>query len=223
MRACYFPIWKFQHILSFFTRLEEELTGAFARSSRVLKEANDPSAKQTRGSARRHYLHEALLTVAKDVQLPTAVGWTDPATWSFPVITIGGFTLTIGIVESKFRGAGRRLRTRSKYVEKLCERNGPLDPQGGLFEQASEDSRLLPDGALGALIVAEYKANQPDVPAFLGFWVPSESLSSTYYVRSFDQVITMIRDRLSIVRKPAKRVVTRKPVRLRKPKDGGKK
>jgi hypothetical protein len=131
---------------------------------------------------------------------------------------VGGFTLSLGIVETRFRGASRRLRTRSKYLRQLCERNAPLNPQGSLFASTDESDRLIPDGALGGLIVVQYRAHQPDVPAFIGFWVPSEKLGGPYYVRSFDEVIAMIRDRLSLARRPAKRVIARKPVLKRKPK-----
>lgn len=208
-------------LLKFFMRAEERLALAFPRSSRLLAESHDPSARQTRGSARRHYLHEALATAASDVGIPLETRWTDPATWSYPVIRMGGFSVTIGIVETKFRGAGRTLRSKAKYVRQLCERNAFLDPQTGLFDTFKPEDAVVADGALGGLIVAQYSASNPEVPAFLGFWVPSENLNSPYYVRSFDEIISMIRDRLALARRPSKRVIERTPLRLKKP--GGKK
>jgi hypothetical protein len=211
-----------QQLLDFFTRAEERLTSAFPRAARTLAESDDPSAKQVRGSTRRHYLHQALLTAARDARLPVQVSWTEPATWSYPVAKIGAFSLTIGIVETKYRGQGRSLRTRSKYIEKLCARNAPLNPQGELFDGVKSVNTVIPDGAFGGLIVAQFRPHQPEVPAFLGFWVPSEKLSRSYYVRSFDEVITMLRDRLTLERRPSKKVVQRKVVRRRINKPDGK-
>jgi hypothetical protein len=78
-------------ILQFFMRAEERLTLAFPRSARVLSGSNEPSARQVRGGARRHYLHDALATAATDAGLPLETRWTEPATWSYPVIKLGGF------------------------------------------------------------------------------------------------------------------------------------
>lgn len=210
-------------ILNFFMRAEERLTLAFPRASRVLGESNDPSAKQVRGGVRRHYLHEALAGAATDAGLSLETRWTDPATWNYPVIKIGGFSLTIGIVETRYRGASRALRTKSKYLAKLCERNSFVDPQTDLFDTVSASDAVIPDGSLGGLIVAQYRPHMPDAPAFLGFWVPSEKLNRAYYVRSFDEVIAMLRERLSMSRKPVKRIVERKRLKKRTPKSGDQK
>lgn len=211
-----------QQLLDFFTRLEERLTSAFPRAARTLAESDSPSAKQVRGSMRRHHLHEALLSAARDAKLPVQLGWTEPATWSYPVARAGAFSLTIGIVETKYRGAARSLRSRGKYIAKLCARNAPLDPQGKLFDGITPADTVIPDGALGGLIVAQFRPHQPEIPAFLGFWVPSEGLSGSYYVRSFDEIIAMLRERLALDRRPTKRTIERKPVRRRAKKPDGK-
>jgi hypothetical protein len=209
-------------LLDFFTRAEERLTSAFPRASRALSESNSPSAKQVRGSTRRHYLHEALLTAARDVKLPVLEGWTEPATWSFPVVKAGAFSLTIGIVETKYRGAARTLRSKGKYIANMCERNAPMNPQSDLFKTVDPADTIIPDASLGALVVAQFRPHQPDVPAFLGFMVPSEKLNGNYCLMSFEEVITRLRDRLSLARRPAKKVVLRKPLRRRVPKSGDK-
>ena len=203
-------------ILTFFMRAEERLTLAFPRASRVLGDSNAPSARQVRGGTRRHYLHEALTSAATDSGLSVETRWTEPATWSFPVVKLGGFSLTIGIVETRYRGAARALRTKSAYMKKLCARNAIVDPQHRLFDGIDPADAVVPDGSLGGLIVAQYRPNTPDVPAFLGFWVPSERLNQAYYVRSFEEIISMLRDRLSLSRKPMKRTVERKALRRRK-------
>ena len=210
-------------LLDFFLRAEERLTLAFPRASRVLSESQSPSARQVRGGTRRHYLHEALASAASDTGFPLETRWTNPATWSFPLIKIGGYSMTIGIVETRHRGAARTLRTRSKYMKKLCERNEIVDPQTSLFETISTSDSLIPDGALGGLIVAQYQAHNPDVPAFLGFWVPSTTLDRHYYVRSFAEIIAMLRERLSLSRRPVKRTVERKLLKRRPRKRGDKK
>lgn len=207
-------------ILKFFTLAEERLTLAFPQASRMLSEFDSPSAKQVRGTTRRHFLHEGLATAAQDAGLEFESRWTDPATWSFPVVRSGSFSMTIGIVDTRFRGASRALRTTSQYVAELCQRNAVVNPQGGLFESIARDDTIIPRGSLGALIVAQYSSSKPDEPAFLGFWVPSENLREPYYVRSFDQVIAALRDRLELERRPAKKTVERKRLRIRKKPPG---
>ena len=203
-------------LLRFFSLAEERLTLAFPRASRMLAESASPSAKQVRGTTRRHYLHEALATAAQDAGLEFENRWTDPATWSFPVVRSGSFSMTIGIVDTRFRGASRALRTTSQYVAELCQRNAIVNPQAGLFDGIDRKDAVIPKGSLGALIVAQYSPTNPEEPAFLGFWVPSADLREPYYVRSFDQVITALRDSLELTRRPAKKVVERKGLRLRK-------
>lgn len=209
-------------LLRFFTLAEERLSLAFPRASSTLAESSSPSAKQVRGSTRRHYLHEALATAARDAGLEFENRWTDPATWSFPVVRSGSFSMTIGILDTRFRGAARALRTTSQYVADLCERNSVANPQAGLFDGFERKDAVIPRGSLGALIVAQYSPASPDEPAFLGFWVPSPDLKEPYYVRSFDQVITALREHLEMGRRPTKKVVERKALKLRK-KPGDKK
>ena len=206
-------------LLKFFTLAEERLTLAFPRASSMLKESSSPSAKQVRGTTRRHYLHEALATAACDSGLEFESRWTDPATWCFPLVKSGAFSMTIGIVDTRFRGVAKALRTTSQYIAELCKRNAVANPEAGLFDSWDRKDVVIPKGSLGALIVAQYSPAQPDEPAFLGFWVPSEDLSKPYYVRSFEQVISALRDKLELERRPAKRTVERKTVRLRKKPD----
>ena len=207
-----------QH-LRFFTLAEERLTLAFPRASSMLADSTSPSAKQVRGTTRRHYLHEALASAARDAGLEFENRWTEPATWSFPLVRSGSFSMTIGILDTRFRGAGRALRTTSQYVAELCERNVIANPQAGLFDGVERKDVVIPRGSLGALIVAQYSPANPDEPAFLGFWVPSPDLSEPYYVRSFDQVIAALREQLEMGRRPAKKGVERKVLKLRKKPD----
>lgn len=205
-----------ERLLTLFMRLEERMTDAFPKAARVLEESSDPSAKQARGTSRRHHLHKALETAARDVGVNCAIKWTEPATWSYPVVLLGGFSATIGIVETKYRGAGRSLRSKSTYVRELCRRNAMVDPQNDLFMRDDKPDTLIPDGSLGGLIVAQYDGATPTAPAFLGFWVPSSDLSDTFYVRTFDEIIGMLREKLSLAKRPAKKGVERKRLRRKK-------
>jgi hypothetical protein len=208
-----------EQLLRFFALAEERLTLAFPRASSMLADSASPSAKQVRGSTRRHYLHEALATAARDAGLEFENRWTDPATWSFPVVRSGSFSMTIGILDTRFRGSSKALRTTSQYVADLCERNQVANPQGGLFDGIERKDAVIPRGSLGALIVAQYSPARPDEPAFLGFWVPSPDLREPYYVRSFEQVIAALRDHLEMDRRPSKKTVERKTLKLRKKSD----
>lgn len=208
-------------LLRFFTLLDGRMTAAFPRAARVLPDSSDPSAKQVRGSTRRHHLHEALASAAADAGLACAMRWTEPASWNYPVAALGGFSCTIGIVETKYRGAPRSLRSRSEYLKHLCQRNEIMNPQSSLFGDENPPEAFIPDGSLGGLVVAQYASNEPLKPAFLGFWVPSPDLRSAYYMCSLDEIIGMLRDRLSMSRKPQKKQVERKPIRRKN--DSGKK
>lgn len=205
-------------LLEFFNVLGERLAAAFANAARVLPDSRAPTAKQVRGTTRRHYMNLALHEAAAAVGLQVETMWTDPPTWSFPVVKIGGFTLTLGVIESRFRGAPRKLRSKSKFVQLLCERNAPLNPQSSLFEGHEDIPRLIPTGALGALLVAQFQPSMPDVPAFLGFWVPSENLSEAYYVRSFDEITAMLRDRLGKATRRPRKPPVRKKVVIKRPR-----
>lgn len=207
-----------ERILTFFMRAEERLTLAFPRAARLMEGQVEPSARQVRGSARRHYLHEALSSSAADAGLPLETKYTDPPAWSFPVIRAGAYSFTIGIVETRYRGAPRTLRSKGKYVAALCERNEITNPQYSLLDSLAPEDAVIPSGSLGGLIVAQYDGHNPERPAFLGFWVPSATLSETYYVRSFAEIIEMLRSKLSLKRRPEKRRIERKPLKRRKSK-----
>ncbi|WP_298335382.1 hypothetical protein [uncultured Erythrobacter sp.] len=205
-----------ERLLTLFMRLEERMTDAFPKAARVLEDSKDPTAKQARGTSRRHHYHKALESAASDAGIDCVTRWTEPATWSFPVVRLGGFSATIGVVEAKYRGAGKSLRSKSKYVQDLCRRNAVIDPQNDLFTRDDKPEALIPDGSLGGLVVAQYDWTTPTKPAFLGFWVPSSDLSDVFYVRSFDEIIGMLRERLSLAKRPAKKTVERKPLRRKK-------
>lgn len=206
-----------EQLLRFFQALDEEMVAATADAARTIPEASVPSAKQARGTLRRYFMERAVRTAGARTALEVGTNWTTPATWSYPTVRIGAFTVVLGLVFSRYNGAPRQLRTRSSYVATLCARNAPLDPQGTLFEPAGGAlSTLIPDGAFGGLIVSEHNAAIPELPSFLGLWVPSTDLKQCYHSYSFEQVIGYLREKIAATKKPVRKVVQRKLPKLRK-------
>lgn len=107
-------------LLRFFQALDEEMVAATADAVRTIPEAKVPSAKQARGTLRRHFMERAIRAAGVRASVEIGTSWTTPATWSYPTIRIGAFTLVLGVVFSRQNGAPRQLRTRSSYVETLC-------------------------------------------------------------------------------------------------------
>lgn len=206
-----------ERLLRFFQALDEEMAAASADAVRTIPAANVPSAKQARGTLRRHFMERAIRTAGARTDIEVGTSWTKPATWSYPTVRIGAFTLVLGLVFSRYNGAPRQLRTRSSYVEKLCARNAPLDPQGTLFEPAADAvSTLIPDGAFGGLIVSEHNAATPEVPSFVGFWIPSNDLKQRFHNYSLQQIMEYLHDKIASAKKPARKVVHRKLPKIRK-------
>ncbi|MBB4153584.1 hypothetical protein GGQ80_001486 [Sphingomonas jinjuensis] len=206
-----------EQLLRFFQALEEEIVAATADAVRTIPQANVPSAKQARGTLRRHFMERAVRAAGARTALEVGTSWTTPATWSYPTVRIGAFTLVLGLVFSRYNGAPRQLRTRSSYVKTLCARNAPLDPQGALFEPAAGAvSTLIPDGAFGGLIVSEHNAATPEIPSFVGLWVPSTDLKQRYHSYSFEQIMGYLREKIAGMKKPVRKAVQRKLPKLRK-------
>lgn len=206
-----------EQLLRFFRALDEEMAAATADAVRTVPEANVPSAKQARGTLRRHFMERAIRAAGARTGLEVGTSWTTPATWSYPTVRIGAFTLILGLVFSRYNGAPRQLRTRSSYVETLCARNAPLDPQGTFLEPSEKVvSTLIPDGAFGGLIVSEHSAATPEIPSFVGFWIPSTDLKQRYHSYSLEQIIGYLREKIAGAKQPVRKVVQRKLPKLRK-------
>lgn len=206
-----------EQLLRFVQALDEEMAAATADAVRTIPEATVPSAKQARGTLRRHFMERAVRAAGTRAGLKVGTSWTTPATWSYPTVRIGAFTLVLGLVFNRYNGAPRQLRTRSSYVEALCARNAPLDPQGQLFDGAAEAvPTLIPDGAFGGLIVSEHNAASPEIPSFVGIWVPSSDLKQRYHSYSLEQVMAYLREKIAGLKKPARKAVQRKLPRLKK-------
>jgi hypothetical protein len=206
-----------EKLLRFFQALSEEMGAAAADAALTIPDATLPSAKQARGTLRRHFMERAIRAAGARTNVEVGTSWTSPATWSYPTVRMGAFTLVLGLVFSRYNGAPRQLRTRSTYVKGLCARNAPLNPQGGLFESSAEAvSTVIPDGAFGGLIVSEHNAARPEVPSFVGFWVPSNDLKRRYHSYSLDQIMVHLRERIAEAKGPVRKTVQRKMPMLKK-------
>ena len=210
-------------LLLFFQALDEEMAAATADAARTIPQATVPSAKQARGTLRRHFMERAIRAAGSRAGIEVGTSWTTPATWSYPTVRLGAFTLVLGVVFSRNRNAPRQLRTRSAYVEALCARNAPLNPQGRLFEEPDASvPPLIPDGTFGGLVVTEHSGRAPEVPSYVGLWVPSDDLKQRYHSFSLEQIVAYLREKIADQKRPVRKAVQRKAVQLKK-KPGPKK
>jgi hypothetical protein len=205
-------------VLAFFKRLSEGLSVAFADSTKIVPATRgDGPAVSARGNLRRLYLHKALRAAAEAVGYKVSTGFTDPPSWNFPVVRLGAFALTLGIVQRLTPRSPRRLRSRGNYVREHVARNEPVNPQGSLFGQSAiRVVEIIPDGALGAFVVVEPSTYVPDTPLYIGFMVPSPDLRRSYYRCSLERLIGLLQERVAAERKPVRKLVERKKPKLKK-------
>lgn len=183
-------------LLTFFRAISEGFTAAFAdAATRMPAGPKDRPAVNARGAIRRVLMDRATRDAAAKAGLAVTTSFNNPPTWSFPVIRLGAFSVTLGIVE-KVRAVGpHRLRNRGKYVRDHAQRNEAVNPQESLFRDTAHDvPRVIPNGSLGALVVAEASVHMPDMPLWIGFWVPSPNLRRTYYQCSLDELLATLRE-----------------------------
>lgn len=183
-------------LLTFFRALEEGFTTAFAdANTKMPATPKDRPAVYARGAIRRVLMDRAFASAAVKAGLTPSTAFTNPPTWSYQTLRLGAFAVTLGIVE-KVRAAGpRRLRNRGKYVRHHSRNNEVMNPQGSFFrDDESGVSRVIPNGSLGALVVAEVSVHKPDVPLWIGLWVPSPNLRRAYYRCSLDMLLALLRE-----------------------------
>lgn len=204
--------------LEFFKRLAEQLSASFADSAKAFPAApKDSIALTTRGHVRRLYLDRGFRAAAAHAGYGTGTSYTQPPTWNFPVLRLGAFAVTLGVVD---RSSSRRdwyLRSRAKYLLDHAARNAVLNPQGGLFEERPAGVvEVIPDGALGALVVVEPSSYVPDAPVHIGFMVPSPSLRKTYFRCSLERLIALLQERVAVEARPVRKPIGRKLPKLKK-------
>lgn len=220
-----------ERLLNFFRALQEGFTAAFADAhARMMPTApTDRPAINARGAIRRVLMDRVFREAAEQAGLAARTDFTNPPTWSFPVLRLGAFSITLGIVEKVRASSPRRLRNRGRYVRHHARNNEMANPQGSLFrDDGSGVPRVIPGGSLGALVVAEASVHQPDVPLWIGFWLPSPNLRQAYYKCSLDVLLAFLRERQLVstrrVRPMAGQPVERKkpllkPIKKRKPRE----
>lgn len=203
-------------LIQFLRALAEEIDAAFANATVIIPidEGSRP-AVQARGAARRWQLDIAFRRAAQRAGLEATTAFTDPPSWSFPLLHLGAFSVTLGVVDRK--QDGRMLRAKGKYVQQMVARNRPLDPQLPLFDEpGTKVPRLIPSGTFGAMVVVEYSAAQPDAPIYAGFYIPSHDLTQAYYSYSLFDLMVELRDADAAIKKPARRAVARKKISLKR-------
>jgi hypothetical protein len=207
-----------QALLQFFKRLAELFSAAFADAAKAYP-GDDAATVNTRGHARRLLLHKGMSSAAAAGGYLSSTHATLPPTWSFPVVRIGAFSLTVGIIDRTRRFASVRLRTRGAYARELASGNEVLNPQPDLLTEPPPVARIIPDGSLGGFLVAESSPSVPDSPLSLAFFVPSPDLRRDYFRIPFEQVIEWLGAKVAENKKPVRKRVQRKSPVVKK---GGK-
>ncbi|MBN9549403.1 MAG: hypothetical protein J0H31_11130 [Alphaproteobacteria bacterium] len=204
-------------LLAFFKSISERMATAFSDAAKLVPAARgDGPAVSARGNLRRLHLDRAFRIAAAEAGYAVVTGTTSPPSWNYPVIRLGAFSLTLGIVQRATAYGPRRLRSHGNYVFDHVARNEPVNPQGSLLSAKSEVVEVIPDGALGAFVVAEPSVHVPDSPLYLGFMVPSPNLRHTYFRCSLERLIGLLQERVAVERRPMRKKVERKQPKLKK-------
>lgn len=204
-------------LLELFQQMSERFAAACADSAKaVAAQPGDGPAVSARGNLRRLHLDRAFKSAASHAGFHVVTNFTTPASWNFPVVRLGAFSLTLGIVQRTRPGGPRRLRTRGTYAHDLAMRNQTVNPQGSLLEDRPGVVEVIPDGSLGAFVVIETSVHVPDSPIYVGLLVPSPDLRRTFYRVSLERLIGQLEERVGKARKPVRKSIERKKPKLRK-------
>lgn len=212
-----------EKLLALLQRLAEGLSAACADSAKKIPAVRENRpAVSARGTVRRWLMHEAFIRAAEQAGYPVARNSNVTGTWTFPVIRLGAFSITVGVVDRPYTASTPRLRSRGQYVRDLVERNRPLNPMADMFGKP-EDAMpsVIPNGAFGGLMVVEPSLWVPDTPSFIGFLVPSPDLRGNYFRCSLDFLIRHLRNKVAATKKPKRAPPQRKPVGLKRKKPQG--
>lgn len=205
------------NLVTFFQAVEEGISSDFIDSNRsVPAEPDEMPAIAARGHV-RHMLHgRTLKRAAKSADLNYETGRTAPATWSFPVISIGAYSITIAIVDRITSRNVKRIRSRARYLKQLVSQNDVADPQGTLFLGEGKVTRLVPRGSVGAVIAIQPSEIAPDRPSYVGFWIPRPNLRKTFYRIKLEELVSLLRERVA-AKTPKKAMTTERKKLVRKP------
>jgi hypothetical protein len=204
-------------MLAFFKALSERMAAAFSDAAKAVPAARgDSPAVSARGNLRRLHLDRAFRAAAAEAGYAVVTGTTTPPSWNYPIVRLGAFSLTLGIVQRATYYGPRHLRSRGNYVFDHVVRNEPVNPQGSLLPAAPHLVEIIPDGALGAFVVAEPSVHVPDSPLYLGFMVPAPNLRRSYFMCSLERLVGLLQERVAAERRPARKRIERKQPTLKK-------
>lgn len=180
----------------FLEAFEESVVTAFIDADRRVpaKPADRPGVS-ARGNYRRWQLDVGFQEAANKAGVPVITLATSPPGWTFPIVRLGAFSITLGIVDRQLAQGRRWLRTKGAYMRRHASRNSVLDPQASLPFKQEKVKRILPAGAIGAVIVIEGSLYQPDEPRYIGFWIPSPNLTTPYFRVKLETLIESLRRR----------------------------
>lgn len=210
-------------LLALLQPLAEGLTAACADAAKKVPAVRENRpAVSARGNVRRWLMHEAFIRAAEQAGIPVTKNSNVTGTWTFPVIRLGAFSITVGVVDRPYSASAPRLRSRGQYVRDLVERNRPLNPMADMFDKPADAMpSVIPNGAFGGLVVVEPSLWVPDTPSFIGFLVPSPDLRGNYFRCSLDFLIRHLRSKIAATKKPKRAAPQRKPVGLKRKKPQG--
>lgn len=210
-------------LLALLQPLSEGLSAACADSAKKIPAVRENRpAVSARGNVRRWLMHEAFIRAAEQAGIPLTKSSNATGTWTFPVIRLGAFSITVGVVDRPYTASAPRLRSRGRYVRDLVERNRPLNPIADMFAKPADAMpSVIPNGAFGGLVVIEPSLWVPDTPSFIGFLVPSPDLRGNYFRCSLDFLIRHLRGKIAATKKPKRAAPQRKLVGLKRKKPQG--
>lgn len=209
-----------QRVLKFLEAVSEQFGAAFADSAaRAPAPRTDKQGVAARGTTRHWYLDQALARASKTAGLSSKKRYTDPASYDYTVAQVGAYSIALGIVHTPYRTGHRKIRSRATYLKQLMTRNKALNPQGNLFLKDDRQlPRVVPAGSFGALLAVESSVKTPDVPLYLGFWVPKPSLKGRYWGCGLQYLIDEVRSRIHGTKRSGRKVIERKRPAIKRKK-----
>lgn len=203
-----------KELLKIFSLLDEEVAVAVADAGRESPGDDTPEARKSRAFLRRHKINLAILRASEKLYLPVRQDFSKGKGASFAIARVGAFSIVPARLRPAFRSMPRSLSSRPAYMKEICARNGILDPQGDLFLPRKPD--LIPDGALGAVLVTEYDGPTPGVASFVGLLIPSPDLKKELHCFSLKEIKEHLRKLIISLRPKRPTKLVRKMPQLKK-------
>lgn len=169
---------------SLFTGMREEIDAAFYDAHRRASDHSRydlPERREVLGRERHWCCERAVRRAAELANLPHDTPHTRPAGGRYTIIAAKNFVIGRAKVDSYTEKVKP-----SKYKRELATLNAFASAkQADLFETAKE----VTEGAIFALFIASANRHQPEVPAFLRFAIPNDTLTGWLFNRPVEDVI----------------------------------